>query len=252
MISPRGKAMAADVSAASVTAPTFGEATSLLPLVRLLQLASPALPIGAYSYSQGLEWAVEVGEVHDATTAGVWIGDVLELVMASGEAALLFRLLAAAEQGDWPRFATWNAWFRASRETAELRAETEQTGGSLAKLLSDLGRVDSQELDMMRDLAPITLPAAFAVAARAFAVPVDAALTGYVWSWLENQVLAAIKLVPLGQVAGQRLLTTLGEKIPGVVATAMAIEDADLSTFAPGLCLASARHETQYSRLFRS
>ena len=244
--------MGADVSAPSVAGPTFAEATSLLPLVRLLQLASPALPIGAYSYSQGLEWVVEVGEVRDAATAGVWIGDVLEFVVAPGEAALVFRLLAAAEQGDWPRFATWNAWFRASRETAELRAETEQTGGSLAKLLIELGRLDAKGLEMMNELRPITLPAAFAMAARAFAVPVDAALTGYVWSWLENQVLAAIKLVPLGQVAGQRLLTDLGERIPRVVATAMTIDNADLSTFAPGLCLASARHETQYSRLFRS
>ena len=96
------------------------------------------------------------------------------------------------------------------------------------------------------------MPAAYALAARGFAVPVDAALTAYVWSWLENQVLAAIKLVPLGQVAGQRLLTALGARIPEVVATAMTLADDDLSTFAPGLALASARHETQYTRLFRS
>jgi urease accessory protein len=251
-ISPRGEAMAADVAAGSVAAPLFGETTSLLPLVRLLQLASPALPIGAYSYSQGLEWAVEAKEVRDAETAGVWIGDVLELVIAPGEAALLYRLLAAAGERDWSRFATWNAWFRASRETAELRAETEQTGGSLIKLAAELGRLDAPALKTLAELAPITLPAAYAVAAGAFAAPVDAAVAGYVWSWLENQVLAAIKLVPLGQVAGQRLLVALGEKIPDVVVAAMTIDDADLSTFAPGLCLASARHETQYSRLFRS
>jgi urease accessory protein len=244
--------MAADVSAPAVFVPTFGNATSLLPLVRLLQLASPALPIGAYSYSQGLEWAVEVGEVRDAATAGVWIGDVLELVMAPGEAALLVRLLSAAGNGDWSRFATWNAWFRASRETAELRAETEQTGGSLAKLMADLALLDARAGEMLPSLAPITLPAAYVLAARAFAVPEDAALTGYVWSWLENQVLAATKLVPLGQVAGQRLLVALGERIQPAVAKAMTVHDDDLSTFAPGLCLASARHETQYSRLFRS
>ena len=223
-----------------------------MPLVRLLQLASPALPIGAYSYSQGLEWAVEAEEVRDAATAGVWIGDVLDLVVAPGEAALLSRLLAAAGRGDWPRFATWNAWFRASRETAELRAETEQTGGSLIKLAAELGCLEPPVSAIVAELAPITLPAAYAIAARAFALPADAALAGYVWSWLENQVLAAIKLVPLGQVAGQRLLIALGDRIPRVVATAMTIDDADLSTFAPGVCLASARHETQYSRLFRS
>jgi urease accessory protein len=223
-----------------------------LPLVRLLQLASPALPIGAYSYSQGLEWAVESGAVRDAASAQIWIGDLLELVIAQGEAAVAWRLLAAVQSGDCESFVEWNAWFRASRETAELRAETEQTGGSLAKLLQDLEMLDARATEALPALAPITLPAAYALAARAFAVPADAALTGYVWTWLENQVLAAIKLVPLGQVAGQRLLIALGERIPSVVAIAMALDDADLSTFAPGLCLASVRHETQYSRLFRS
>ena len=225
---------------------------SPLPLVRLLQLASPALPIGAYSYSQGLEWAVESAQVRDADTARVWIGDILEHVLMPGEVTVLWRLLDAASHGDRQRLSTWNGWFRASRETAELRAETEQTGGSLVKLLADLDLLDAGATEMLPTLAPITLPAAYALAARAFAVPSDAALTGYVWSWLENQVLAAMKLVPLGQVAGQRLLVALGEKIPRVVTTAMTIDDANLSTFAPGLSLASARHETQYSRLFRS
>ena len=226
--------------------------SSDLPLVRLLQLASPTLPIGAYSYSQGLEWAVESSAVRDAASAQAWIGDVLELVMAAGEAAITWRLLAAAGSGDRATFVQWNAWFRASRETAELRAETEQTGGSLSKLLQDLALLDARTIESLPSLAPITLPAAYALAARAFAVSAEAALTGYVWSWLENQVLAAIKLVPLGQVAGQRLLIALGERIPSVVASAIATDDADLSTFAPGLCLASMRHETQYSRLFRS
>ena len=230
------------------TSPSAGH----LPLVRLLQLASPALPIGAYSYSQGLEWAVESGHVHDAGTAQSWIGDVLEWVMTPGEAAVLWRLLDAATRADWRALSRWSEWFRASRETAELRAETEQTGGSLAKLLVELRMLDMRANEMLPRLAPVTLPVAYALAARAFAVPIEAALTGYVWSWLENQVLAAIKLVPLGQVAGQRLLMALGERIPHSVTIAMSIDDDDLSTFAPGLCLASTRHETQYSRLFRS
>ncbi len=229
-----------------------GTELPLLPLVRLLQIASPTLPIGAYSYSQGLEWAVESGEVCDAAGAQTWIGDVLECVVASGEAAVTWRLLAAAQQIDWPALARWNAWFRASRETAELRAETEQTGGSLAKLLHDLDLLDAQASAILPALAPVTLPAAYALAARGFAIAAKAALAAYVWSWLENQVLAAIKLVPLGQVAGQRLLTSLGARIPAVVVRASTLHDDDLSTFAPGLALASARHETQYTRLFRS
>ena len=225
---------------------------SLLPLVRLLQLASPALPIGAYSYSQGLERVVEDGVVHDAASARAWIGEVLEFVVARGEAAIAWRLSAAARDGDWQGFATWNAWFRASRETAELRAETEQMGTSLAKLAGGLDLLDEPARNALERVAPVTLPAAIALAALGFAVPDDAALTAYVWSWLENQVLVAVKLVPLGQVAGQRLLASLGANIPTAVMTAAVIGDDDLSTFAPGFALASARHETQYTRLFRS
>lgn len=251
-ISPFAGRMGADRGAPIGASLPDANGPALLPLVRLLQLASPALPIGAYSYSQGLEQVVEDGTVRDAATAQAWIGDVLEWVITRGEAAIAWRLLAAAQRADWTCVATWNAWFRASRETAELRAETEQTGGSLAKLVVDLGLLDTRAIDMLPTLAPVTLPAAYALAARALALPIEAALTAYLWSWLENQVLAAVKLVPLGQVAGQRLLLALGGTIPTVFATAIALEDADLSTFAPGLCLASARHETQYSRLFRS
>ena len=221
-------------------------------LVRLLQLASPALPIGAYSYSQGLEWVVGEGTVHDAATAQLWIGDVLEHVVARGEAVVAWRLLVAAENEDWPAIIEWNAWFRASRETAELRAETEQMGGSLAKLAIDLDEVDAPAREALASLAPVTLPAAYAIAARGFTVPSDAALVAYVWAWLENQVLAAMKLVPLGQLAGQRLLQSLGARIPAAVDVAIAVADGDVASFAPGLALASSRHETQYTRLFRS
>jgi len=193
-----------------------------LVLVRVLQLASPTLPIGAYSYSQGLEWIVEEGTVHDAESAQEWIGDVLDHVIATGEAAVVWRLLVAAERADWQAVVRWNAWFRASRETAELRAETEQMGGSLARLAGDLEVVDAESKALLTSLAPVTLPASYALVARAFAVPPDAALIAYVWSWLENQVMAAIKAVPLGQVAGQRLLLTLGERIPAALVVARA------------------------------
>ena len=125
-------------------------------------------------------------------------------------------------------------------------------GGSLLKLAIDLDLRELPARSVAASAAPVTLPAAFALAAHGFAVPATAALVAYVWAWLENQVVAAIKLVPLGQVAGQRMLAALGARIPGVVAAATALADDDLSTFAPGLALASARHETQYTRLFRS
>jgi urease accessory protein len=223
-----------------------------LALVRLLQLASPALPIGAYSYSQGLEWVVAAGGVRDAAAAQVWIGDALELVIAPGEAAVVWRLLNAVQSEDWSQAAEWNDWFRASRETTELRAETEQMGSSLAKLASDLGLLDTPAAAAAAAMAPVTLPGAYALIVRGFAVPAAGALTAYVWSWLENQVLAAMKTIPLGHSAGQRLLVELGARIPGAVTLARSIADEDVSSFAPGLALASSRHETQYTRLFRS
>jgi urease accessory protein len=224
----------------------------MLSLVRLLQLASPTLPIGAYSYSQGLEWAVQAGTVHDAASAGRWIGDLMEFAIGPGEAAVLWRCLHAIDAGDGAAFCHWNGWFRASRETSELRAETLQTGAALVKLLHDLALLDVPAQSAVQAYAPITLPAAFALAARASRVDAASAVTGYLWSWLENQVLAAMKSMPLGQVGGQRLLRELAARIPAVVTAASALDDADLASFAPGLALASARHETQYSRLFRS
>src|SRR5262249_94691 len=144
----------------------------MLALIRLLQLASPALPIGAYSYSQGLEFAVESRTVHDAASAQTWIGDMLAIVVARGEAPNAWRFLRAGGK-DWDGFTRWNAWFRVSREAAELRAETLQMGGSLAKLAVDLGLLDESACAALPTLDPITLPAAFALAARGLAVPAE-------------------------------------------------------------------------------
>jgi urease accessory protein len=224
----------------------------MIGIVRLLQLASPALPIGGYSYSQGLEWMVETRHVHDPASAQAWIGQMLEDVMAPGEAAVVARLCALSQRGDWDGFVRWHAWFRASRETAELVAETQQMGGALGKLIADLDLADAVARDAMARCAPLALPGAHALAARALAIEPGDATVAYLWSWLENQVLAAIKSVPLGQVAGQRMLLALGERIPGVVARAADMDDSDVTSFAPGLALACARHETQYTRLFRS
>ena len=206
-----------------------------MSLARLLQLASPTLPVGAYSYSQGLEAAIEAGQVKDAETAQNWIGDALEFSVARMEAPILQRLIREPSQ-------ELNDFFVASRETAELRAETLQMGHSLAKLLSDLG------IDV-----PISAPAfpgAYAVAVRHWRIPPRDAVIAYLWSWLENQVMAAVKAVPLGQTAGQKILLALGERLEGIADRTL--EEDRWSNFAPGLALLSARHEKQYSRLFRS
>lgn len=216
-----------------------------LRLVRLLQLASPALPVGAFSYSQGLEAAVEAGIVHDAASAERWIGDVFEAALAQMEAPVLLRLHAAWRDGDAAAAARWNALFLASRETAELRAETAQMGYSLARLLPELG-VPAPGFE------EIAFPTAFSRAAAHWGIAPAEALAAYLWAWLENQAMAALKAVPLGQTEGQKMLLALGARIPAAVSRAAALEDEELCNFAPGLALLSARHETQYSRLFRS
>jgi urease accessory protein len=209
-----------------------------MSLVRLLQLASPTLPVGAYSYSQGLEAAIEAGIVKDAESAERWIVDVLDFSIGSMEAPVLFRLLTEKAETE-----NLNTLFLASRETAELRAETLQMGYSLCRLLGELG---------MRDLpaGEVAFPTAFAFAARQWGIEPREALLGYLWSWLENQVMAAVKGVPLGQTAGQKILLSIGNSLPSIAEQAM--ESKNLANFAPGLAMLSTRHETQYSRIFRS
>ena len=210
-----------------------------MSLAKLLQLASPTLPVGAYSYSGGLEAAIEAGVVKDASTAGQWIGDVLEHSVARMEAPIVLALLSSGD------FSQLNEKFLASRETAELRAETVQMGYSLNRLLKDLGvgEVPVEEP---------SFPAAFAFAARHWRIEPEAALQAYLWAWIENQVMAAVKAVPLGQTDGQKMLLSLGDLLPAVTEKAKALGEDELGNFAPGLAMHSSRHETQYSRLFRS
>ena len=206
-----------------------------MSLARLLQLASPALPVGAYSYSGGLEAAVEAGVVKDAASAERWIGDVLEHAVASFDAPLLLQSISFED-----RVEELNDLYLASRETAELRAETVQMGYSLCRLLGEFGVQGLPE-------GEVAFPTAFACAARAWGIDPRDAVQAYLWSWLENQVMAALKAVPLGQTDGQKMLLALGarlEKRSGAAEIG--------SNFAPGLAILSSRHETQYSRLFRS
>lgn len=207
-------------------------------LAKLLQLASPALPVGAYSYSGGLEAAIEAEIVKDAGGAQAWIRDVLEFSVARMDAPILLRMF----EGEIER---WNEEFLASRETAELRAETVQMGFSLSRLLQDL-RVGAVPLEEP------SFPAAFAFAAKQWKIAPAEALQAYLWAWLENQVMAAVKAVPLGQTDGQKILLSLGDLLPLLAENAMKMKEADLANFAPGLAMLSTRHETQYSRLFRS
>lgn len=221
-------------------------------LVRLLQLASPALPVGAYTYSQGLEWAVEAGTVKDEAGALTWIGDQLEWNLGRYEAPLLLRLLAAWSAGEADTVLATDAEYLATRETTELRAETLQMGYSMKRLLHELGDFPQSLLDHIAVAPAPTLAYVWTCAAAAWQIPPQDALTAWLWSWAENQTMAALKAVPLGQAAGQRLLQDIGRRLPGVVERALTLTQDDYSNFAPGFAIACCNHETQYTRLFRS
>jgi urease accessory protein len=224
-----------------------------LQLARLLQLASPALPVGAYTYSQGLEWAVESGVIRDETTAGRWIADLLQHGIGCYEAPLVFALMAAWTATDTAEITRLNAEFLASRESAELRAETAQMGFSMCRLLCDLRDDALSDVATLLEGPPeLAFPTVWAGIATAWKIDPQAALIAYLWSWAENQVMAALKAVPLGQAAGQRLLAELGLQIPAVAVDARKLPETGWSNFTPAFAIASARHETQYSRLFRS
>lgn len=221
---------------------------SSLRLLRLLQLASPALPVGAYAYSQGLEYAVHAGWVHDEASAGHWIGGVARHAVSTLDLPLLDRLHGAWEEGDADRVRLWNQRLLAARETRELREEDRHLGRSLARVLDALGVVDAGAwLDDDAGFACM-----FALAAVRWDIPLAEAQCAYLWSWAENQVLAAVKTVPLGQMAGQRLLHGLSMHFPGWVALAGAIGDEDVGASCVAQAQASALHETLYTRLFRS
>lgn len=220
-----------------------------LPLLRLLQLVSPALPIGMYSYSQGLETAVHDGWVTNAAQTGDWLRGLLHNGLGKVDAPLLGRLYDAWQAGDQPAVEHWSRTLTACRETAELRAEDKQTGQALARLLVNLDMPEAQAWQKRPDA---TLANLFALAAVRWQIDKADAVSGYLWGWLENQVLGAIKLVPLGQVAGQRLLQSLAGELPGLVRQALTMADDDIGGSCFGLALASSRHEMQYSRLFRS
>lgn len=221
-------------------------------LTALLHLASPALPIGAFSYSQGLEAAIEHGLIHDGDTARDWIASGLTHVLARGELPFLAHQIERWRMHDASALAIADEAFLASRESAELRRETQQMGWSLAQLCTSLEWGDAERRATLNALKPIAQPSAFAFAACAHDIAPEAALAAYAFSWVENQAAAALKAVPLGQLAGQRIIIALRDPIDRAVAHALATPPDHINTFAPQLGILSARHESQYSRLFRS
>jgi urease accessory protein len=231
-------------------------AISGLGKTRLLQMASQAFPIGGYSHSQGLEAAIESGLVSDEASVQQWICDVLEFSLGPYELPCLEDMSHAWAAHDMPGLTDCNEEFLASRESAELRGATVQMGFSMRALLGSLPGLPRSLLEPLRVMVEPSLPCVWSGLALAWTVPMTDSIMAYAWAWAENQVLVAMKSVPIGQSAGQRVLWRVGAEIETVVrdrdAAALDASAVLRSNFAPGFAILSSQHETQYSRLFRS
>lgn len=235
--------------------------------LQLMWLASPALPVGGFSYSEGLESAVESARVSNEHQAAAWLIDQLHLSVARADLAVVARAIPAWQRHDLPRLKELNNWVTQTRETSELRLQTEQMGRSLVEWLRNRSGQATQDMEDERlaqcaALAPTpTWPIAFALAVaqclptpgpRGNADAIREALMSFTFGWAENMAQTAIKVVPLGQSAGQRILQSLIDQIPAAIDHALSLPDTQRQAFTPMLAILSAQHETQYSRLFRS
>jgi urease accessory protein len=245
------------------TAGTGTTMTTDAALLQLIWLASPALPVGGFSYSEGLEAAVEAGLVRDEATACGWLVEQLHLSLARADLAVVAGAVTAARAQDAQRLRDLDQWVRRTRETSELRQQAEQMGRSLIEWSKSVGWGDARNPSDAHSRwgSPAgsppayespTYPVAFAIAAAHTTASTRQVALTFAFSWAENMMQAAIKSVPLGQSAGQRMLARLAQEIPLAVDHALALGDDDRQSFTPMLAILSAQHETQYSRLFRS
>lgn len=217
--------------------------------LRLWQLISPTLPVGAYAYSAGLEYAVDCGWINNESAALNWINGQLQHNLCTLDVPVLARLYQAWVTNDIESVKTWNRFLLASRESHELRTEDAHLGAALAQLLPELEIEEALAWQTPQQSSYATL---FALAAARWKIPLEDTAQGYLWAWGENQVAAAIKLIPLGQTAGQRIMSHLSQHLPKAVNHGLCLKDDDIGAMAPAVAIASAKHETQYSRLFRS
>jgi urease accessory protein len=221
----------------------------VIPMMRLMQLASSALPVGAYSYSEGVEYLVECGKIDSSDRLQHWLRRELSCGSIRVETAILVRAYEAIASQNINALWEWNDWLSATRETEELRHQSWQMGQSLVRLLQNLQ--PSLDLLLPRD-KNYNFAIAFAIAAQRWQIDLEATAIGYLYSWASNLVGAGVKLIPLGQTAGQQMLGDLQLLIANAVREVMHLDDENLEACTWGLSLASMAHETQYARLFRS
>lgn len=216
---------------------------------RLMQLISPSLPIGSFTYSQGIEWAVEAGWISTKDHLSQWMVEQVQTTLAKLDLPILLRLYDASKTQNLEALSYWSDYLIASRETSELRAEELNRARAFARLL--------QSLDLPGEPAWFEVlnqcqSAGFAHAARVWEIPKENMLQGFAWSWLENLILAGVKIIPLGQSDGQRLLHDISPTLAGAVSSALNLSDDDIGASNPALSIASSQHQFQYTRLFRS
>jgi urease accessory protein len=233
-------------------------------LLQLIWLASPALPVGGFSYSEGIEAAVDKGLVSTEGQTADWLSDQLHLSLARGDLAVIAKAIPAWRRSNIDRVIELNQWVLQTRETQEFRLQTDQMGRSLAQWHQALNTQSAAALVQFTERSqynnqgvadasyPTTYPIAFALAASSTQASVRDCCLAFTFGWAENMVGAAVKSVPLGQSAGQRILARLANEIPGAVDYAITLQDSQRQAFSPMLAILSSQHETQYSRLFRS
>lgn len=223
-----------------------------LKLNRLLQLCSANLPVGGFSFSQGLEYAIEMEWINSQKSTFDWIELNLKESIARTDLALLKRLYQALENDDFTSFKLHNQHLIACRESSELRLADVAMGKALVRLLKRLDSVDSEAYNELLDAPDSSFVSIFAITAYICKLDLISAQSGYCWTYLDNQVAAATKLVPLGQTQAQNLLFELSEEVSVVIKIANTIVNDEIGASLPRLAMASAWHETQYTRLFRS
>jgi len=223
-------------------------------MLRLWQLISPALPVGAYAYSQGQEYAIDAGWINDEASAQTWITGQLQNNLSALDIPVLKRLYQAWLDDEHDAVNYWTDYLYASREAVELQKEDRQTGMALAKVLSDQSIAHASDITRNKIITSdrLTFATLFSLAGVEWQVPLATLAQGYAWAWCENQITAAIKTVPLGQAAGQRMLATVISYIPDCVAAGLRRSDTQIGAMVPAVAIACAKHETQYTRLFRS
>lgn len=245
-VSTNEPSVASDVTTYPAGDPTL-VSVQCSSLRRLLQLVSPNFPVGAFAYSQGLEAAVHRGWVHDEDSTVDWVSGLLSRIIVRQDLPVLKRCQAAAEKGDFDALARWSAFHCASREAGELQLEDRQTGRAMLRALRHLGA------QLPEGLKPsASYLAGFALAAAHFGVPIYLSCVGYAHAWTENQVMAASRIIPLGQLQTQSALSRCLEPIETHIRTGLRLTDDEIGFAAPGYGMVCAEHETQYSRLFRS